>query len=252
MIGIFDSGAGGLTVLREVRRRLPSADIIYFGDTKYAPYGSKTREEITLRTIEAIGELARHKATSILSACNSVSASLAVSLSMPLRFRMTGLSRWWGPTVAALRGERGRILLAATKATITSGIYQNAFHMLGKEVATMSIPELAGAIEAGASVEDQERIIREAFSTVSADSYDTLVLACTHYPLALALFEKILPGKDIFDPADAVAARVAENWWPREAGNGKLSFLLSKDSPAFRALAAQMFPEAAKRIEVLQ
>lgn len=252
MIGVFDSGSGGLTVLRAVRERMPSADVIYFGDTKYAPYGNKSREEITLRTIEAIGELARHDATSILSACNSVSASLAVSLFDAAALPHDRLIEMVGPTVAHFRGSAERILLCATELTIRSQVYQNAFRMLGKEVATLSIPELAGALERGAAAEEQEAIIRDAFASVDRASFDTLVLACTHYPLALPLFERVLPGVPIYDPADAVAERVKRDWWPREAGDGKLSFLITKDSAPFRALAASMFPEAANRIEVIQ
>ncbi len=252
MIGIFDSGSGGLTVLREVRVRMPSADIIYFGDTKHAPYGNKTREEITIRTIEAIGELARHGADSILSACNSVSASLAVSLFEALSLAPDRLIEMVGPTVGALKDSPNRLLIAATVATINSGIYQNAFRMVGKDVAMVAIPTLAGAIEEGRSVAEQRQAIREALGTVEPASYDTLVLSCTHYPLALALFEEAAPGKKIVNPADAVAERVVRAWGAREAGKGALSFILTADSAPFRARVAEFFPEAPHSIEVLQ
>lgn len=252
MIGIFDSGAGGLTVLRAVKKRLPSVDVVYFGDTKHAPYGNKTREEITLRTIEAIGELARRKATSILSACNSVSASLAVSLFDAAALPHDRLIEMVGPTVAHFRGSSERILLCATEITIRSEVYQNAFRMLGKEVSLLPIPALAGAIEQGAAPAEQERIIHEAFAPIAPGSFDVLILACTHYPLALPLFQKALPGVRIYDPADAVAERVEETWWPREAGAGKLSFLLTRESAPFRGFVREFFPDASDSIEVIQ
>ena len=80
MIGIFDSGMGGLTVLRALRDVLPSCDVIYFGDTRNAPYGVRPREELTALTVEGLKLLQARHATNIVSACNSVSASLAISL----------------------------------------------------------------------------------------------------------------------------------------------------------------------------
>ena len=78
MIGIFDSGSGGLTVLKAIREVMPSADILYFGDIRNAPYGEKSREELSRLTVNSIRVLQARGATSIVSACNSVSASLAV------------------------------------------------------------------------------------------------------------------------------------------------------------------------------
>lgn len=80
MIGVFDSGSGGLTVLKPLRALLPNADIIYFGDIKHAPYGNRTHEELTRLTVEAIQLLRARGADAIVSACNSVSASLSLSL----------------------------------------------------------------------------------------------------------------------------------------------------------------------------
>lgn len=252
MIGIFDSGVGGLTVLRAVRARLPSADIVYFGDTKHAPYGGKSREDITTRTIAAIEILAREKATSVLSACNSVSASLAVSLFDAMMLPPERLIEMVGPTVASFRNSSERVLLCATEATIRSEIYQNAFRMIGKQVETLSIPALAGAIESGAPEAEVLRILRETFASVDIDSFDTVILACTHYPLVQHLFAAVL-GESIrvYDPADAVAERVENQWWPRESGNGTLRFLVSAESDTFRSFVAELFPHNADSIEVI-
>src|ERR1700691_5454183 len=125
MIGVFDSGAGGLTVLRAIKEEMPSSDIVYFGDIKHAPYGERSRKELSELTIAAIRLLQARGATSIVSACNSVSASLAVSLYDALDLAPDRLIEMVGPTVSALRDVEG-ILLAATPATNESGIYQNA------------------------------------------------------------------------------------------------------------------------------
>ena len=210
MIGIFDSGMGGLTVLKALREELPSADVVYFGDTSNAPYGSKSRVELGVLTAANIERLQEAGATNIVSACNSVSASLAVSLFDTLDLRPNQLIEMVGPTVSYFKHSDLRILLAATPATIESEIYQNAFRMLGKEVATVAIPELAGAIERGAPETEQERIIREAFASSTLAEYDVLILACTHYPFLVEHFERLAPWPVAWiDPAAAIARQVA-------------------------------------------
>jgi len=252
MIGIFDSGSGGLTVLKAIRERLPSSDIIYFGDIKNAPYGDKTREELSRLTVNNIRVLQIRGATSIVSACNSVSASLAVSLFDVLGLAQQNLIEMVGPTVSFFQGFKKPILLAATQATITSSLYQDAFRMLGITIDTVAIAKLAGAIEFGIPAQDQERLIAAAFSPYDIEKYGALILACTHYPLALDAFKKVLGSVPFFDPAEAVAERVEQNLWPREVGDGTLKFLVSRDTPQFRAHVVRLLPDATYTIEVIE
>jgi glutamate racemase len=249
MIGVFDSGSGGLTVLKELRKELPSADIVYFGDIRNAPYGLRTHEELSRLTLENVKLLLDRRATSIVSACNSASASLALSLFDTFSLTSQQMIEMVGPTVAAFKGYSGAVTLVATPATISSGVYQSAFHMIGKEVQAIPIPELAGAIESGASESELEAIIRKAFTSV--DPGDVVVLACTHYPLVLEIFKQVLPGVTIFDPAQVVAERAQKQFWPMEVGDGKLSFILSAESPVFRNRVQDLFPDATYTIEVL-
>lgn len=251
MIGIFDSGSGGLTVLREIREQMPSADILYFGDIKNAPYGSKSNAELGALTVQAIELLQKRGATSIVSACNSVSASLAVSLFDALSLAPDSLIEMVGPTVSSFKDSSARLLLAATPATIGSEIYQNAFRMIGKDVGTLAIPDLASAIEFGSSEEEVERIIREAFACVRAGDFDAVVLACTHYPLVTHLFERVLGSMPLFDPALAVGVRTKRQLWPREVGDGSTRFIISRDSQPFRDRVAALLPEGGFSIEVL-
>jgi glutamate racemase len=252
MIGIFDSGSGGLTVLSAIRERLPSADVLYFGDIKHAPYGSRGREDLSMLTLEAMKFLHERGANSIVSACNSVSASIAVSLFDALSIEPKHLIEMVGPTVSMFKDSPARVLLTATPATITSQIYQGAFRMIGKDIGTLAIERLAGAIETGAPEGDIEAIIREAFTGTDLSRYDCVVLACTHYPLARGAFREVLgKGMAIVDPADAVAARVESRFWPREAGGGATQFAITKDSDVFRALVAKLFPDAGYSVEVL-
>lgn len=252
MIGVFDSGSGGLTVLRAVRELLPSSDYLYYGDIKNAPYGSKTREELSDLTVRAIEYLQKNGATSIVSACNSVSASLAVSLYDAFDIAPQHLIEMVGPTVAYFRGSSARLLLCATPATIQSGIYQSGFRMIGKNVECIAIPDLAGLIEFGASREEMLSVIQSAFSDIALDEYDAVVLACTHYPLISELFTEILgDGVHIFDPALAVAERVERQFWPREVGEGTMRFAITQDSEQFRTLVSEMFPETVGNVDIV-
>lgn len=230
---------------------MPSADILYFGDTKNAPYGEKSREELSLLTINSIRVLQARGATSIVSACNSVSASLAISLFDVLGLAQQNLIEMVGPTVSAFKGFKKPILLAATPATVDSQLYQNAFRMLGIEIDTIAIPKLAGAIEFGTPAKDQELLIAAAFAAYDMKKYGALILACTHYPLALASFRKVLGDVPFFDPAEAVANRVKRQLWPREVGDSKLRLLVSHDTPQFRAHVTELLPDASYVIEVL-
>ncbi len=250
MIGIFDSGVGGLTVLHAIRQNLPSADITYFGDTKNAPYGERPREQLSELTVAAIQLLQKRGANNIVSACNSVSASLAVSLLDAFDLQPGQLIEMVGPTVASFRNADMRIALCATPATISSEIYQNAFRMIGRDIQAIPVAGLAGALEFGKPDEEIEAAIRDAFKEVDTKSFDVLVLACTHYPFAIAAFKHVLGDIKLFDPALAVAARVEKQFWPREVGEGTTKFILSAESVQFRHLVGQFFPGLTYDIEI--
>lgn len=252
MIGVFDSGSGGLTVAGAIRKRLKNVDILYFGDIANAPYGEKSREELSRLTINDIQVLQARGATSIVSACNSVSASLAISLFDALDLTPQSLIEMVGPTVHHFKDFKQPILLAATPATIFSEIYQGAFRMLGIEIDTVAIPKLAGAIEFNLAQADQERLIAAAFAPYEVGKYGAIILACTHYPLALAAFTKVLGEVSLYDPAEAVAERVEKYLWPREAGDGKLRFLVSKETKEFHDRVAHLFPDATYTVEVIE
>ena len=253
MIGLFDSGSGGLTVLQQLREVLPSADVVYFGDIGNAPYGSKSRAELSRLTIKAIELLQGRGATSIISACNSVSASMAVSLFDIFSLKPAALIEMVGPTVSYFRESDARILLCATPATIESGVYQQAFQMIGKDITAVALPELASAIEFGAPESVLRAHIAAGLGGYDSQSFDVLVLACTHYPLVGSLFEEAVgPSVEVFDPAIAVAERAQTLLWPREVAGGSTTFIISQDSAPFRALVAKLFPDSSSSIEVLQ
>ncbi len=250
MIGIFDSGSGGLTVLKALRERLPSADVVYFGDIRNMPYGERSHEELSMLTVQAIKRLQAEGATKLVSACNSVSASLALSLFDVFDIMPAQIIEMVGPTVSQFKDFPGRILLCATTATIKSGIYQNAFHMVGKEIQVLALPGLAGAIEFGKPQEEIQKIISKSFE--SQRPTDVVILGCTHYPLAWGTFRSVLPRTALFDPAVAVSERAEKMFWPQEVGEGTTKFILSGDSEHFRTLVKQLFPDTNYEIKVVE
>jgi glutamate racemase len=123
--------------------------------------------------------------------------------------------------------------------------------MIGKEVLSIAVPDLAAAIEFGASPE----VIRTSIETVlspHSGQFDVLILACTHYPLVRDVFAEILPpGVIIFDPAEAVAERAKQLFWPMEVGSGTTHFIISQESEHFRTYVVTLFPGMKYTIEVL-
>jgi len=251
MIGLLDSGSGGLTVMKAVRAELPSADIIYFGDIKNAPYGGKSRVELSRLTVAAIKILQERNVDRIISACNSVSASLAVSLYDVFEIAPQNLIEMVGPTVSYFKNSSARIALCATPATIISGMYENAFRMLGKETINIAIPDLAKLIEFGGNEAEMRLVIIEALAPFDGQ-YDLLILACTHYPLVTQIFIEVVNDQvQLFDPAQVVAARAKKLFWPMEVGSRTTHFILSTESPLFKAYVDRLFPGLKYTLEVL-
>lgn len=254
MIGVFDSGMGGLTVLCALRARAPDADIVYFGDTKNAPYGNKSREELSALTARGFHTLQSAGATNFVSACNSVSASVTERLLKPLAILPEDVIEMSHPTVAHFKKHAvANILLVATNATIQSGMYQQGFDSIGIDISTLAIPELAGAIEAGKTDAEIEEIVRAAFGSADVPPFDTLILGCTHFPLVTGIFNTVLSEKkrevEVFDPAEPVAAEALKRF--SGEGSGILRFLISKDSESFRNRVGSLFPENTYTIEVI-
>lgn len=248
MIGVFDSGSGGLSVLKALRARAPKADVVYFGDIAHAPYGVRPPEELAHLTEAGVRVLKDSGATEIVSACNSVSPSfLAGTAGKMSSIEMTK------PTALGMSTYKdARVLLIATPATVNSKIYEHALADV-VELESLAIPELAGAIEFGASDDEVRTIVHTALETHRKKDYAYLLLGCTHYPLAFPIIEReaksIFPDIQCIDPANFVAEEVVNSFDCR--GRGKLLFKISKDSEPFRARIHALFPEVGYTIEVI-
>jgi glutamate racemase len=242
MIGIFDSGSGGLTVLRELRKRAPQADVVYFGDLKNAPYGNKSREELGALTVLGIQKLIDAGATEIISACNSVSVSIVLPMFEILELPTANIIEMVGPTVHSFKGKKATVLVLATRATIESRVYQEGFHMLGVEADGIAIPELVSCIETGAKPDALAHTIRSALQNHPKRSYTHVVLGCTHYPLVRDVFEAVLSDLGfsaiIVDPAVPVVETAFERFDTN--GSGTTIFQTSSQSAVFDTFVRQV------------
>lgn len=240
MIGIFDSGSGGLSVLQALRVKAPRADIVYFGDIGNAPYGPRTQEELAALVKEGMQKLAERGATEIVAACNSISFSILAGAAG--HDRLIEMTR---PAARMMRAHAGaRVLLLATQATVESGIYREALWSI-VALDELPVPNLASAIEDGKKDDAIGGIVRDALESRKGKTYDKILLGCTHYPLVRSVIEReaaaFFPGAELLDPADAVADE-AMNRFACE-GTGSVQFLISRDSHEFRNRIAPMYLE---------
>ncbi|MDD5152894.1 MAG: aspartate/glutamate racemase family protein [Candidatus Pacebacteria bacterium] len=254
MIGIFDSGIGGLSVLKAIKEKAPNLDIVYFGDIKNAPYGIRSQEELRILTQKNVERLVKEGATNIVSACNSVSIFFVIEeMKTPISKEINAIEMV-GPTVRAISSlGNKKIAILATPATIESGIYERAFERAGnKNVKGYGIPELAGGVEFGYKREEIKKIISWAVKPVLSDQPEIIALCCTHYLFVVDIFKEVLRevGNNalVFNPASAVADEVAKQYG--EKGEGKLKFIISKDSKVFRSMAKDLFKKYPYTIEV--
>ena len=213
-IGIFDSGIGGLSVLRALRRQMPQANITYLADTRYTPWGDRRAAWVVARSLQLSTFLTAGGVDLVLIACNTAS-TLAIGT---LRARwpehlFVGVEPGIKPAAAA--SQSGRIAVLGTSATLASARFGQLVeaHALNTTLLRLPCPGLADAIEqAGASPAADQRLetrLDAIAVTLAAAAVDTVVLACTHYPLvATALAQRLGPGVALVDTADAVVRQV--------------------------------------------
>src|SRR5438309_10145635 len=212
-IGVFDSGIGGLTVVKALRDLLPNENIFYLGDTARVPYGPKSPETVQRYALELAGILTQKNAKALVVACNTVS-----SVALPLltkKFAMPVIGVIEPGARAALQATRNRhIGVIGTRATIRSGAYEKTLRAADNNVRVSSraCPLLVPLIEEGLLEDDvTDRVIVRYLEPLLADGIDTLVLGCTHYPLLSAAIARALGGEiTVVDSAQNCATAVHE------------------------------------------
>ncbi len=218
-IGVFDSGFGGLTVLKALLGLIPSAEYAYFGDTARLPYGSKSVETVARYAVEAAHFLESHGAQMLVIACNTATALALEQIIAAAHVPVIGVVEP-GAEAAAAATKNRKIVVIGTEATVSSHAYKKALECRGLDAREKACPLLVPLVEEGwvdhAVTEQVAGIyLNEAFADGFHDG-DTLVLGCTHYPLLKPLLQRVTPGHvSIVDSAEstarAVAARLREN-----------------------------------------
>jgi glutamate racemase len=211
-VGIFDSGVGGLSVLRALRRLLPYQPILYLADQAHVPYGARTQEEVRAFAEEITRFLLRKGARLIVVACNAASAAALYHLRG--RFPdvpFVGMEPAVKPAAAATRS--GVVGVLATPVTFQGTLYASVIDRFARGITVLedTCPGLVGEIESGRLHDSQARIILErALQPMLARGADTIVMGCTHYPFVIPLIQELVgPDVQVIDPAPAVARQAA-------------------------------------------
>jgi glutamate racemase len=242
-IGIFDSGAGGLTVLHECLVTLPHEDFLYLGDGARCPYGPRPGDEIRRFAHEIASYLEDAGVKLIVAACNSATAAALPQLQEKLQVPVIGvLAPEAHAAVQATRNRRIGVL--ATEATVASRRYEEAVHALdaGAHVISTACPRLVPLIESAAANEEIDAAVREYAQPLKAADVDTVILGCTHYPLIKPVFERVFGRRTtlIFSAVET-AREVAETLERKgiendRAREGRSRFLTTGPVDEFRAL----------------
>lgn len=212
-IGVFDSGFGGLTVLRALLELVPQADYAYFGDTARLPYGSKSVETVARYAVEAAHFLENQKAELLVIACNTATALALDQITSASRVPVIGVVEPGADAASAITRNK-KVIVAGTEATVCSHAYRKALEQRQLHAREKACPLLVPLVEEGwvdhPVTEEIARIyLGEAFAGEFADA-DTLVLGCTHYPLLKPLLRRVTPAHvNIVDSAESTARAVA-------------------------------------------
>jgi len=260
-IGVFDSGIGGLTVLRALRRRLPAEGTVYLGDTARVPYGPKSPETVRRYAREAADFLLERGVKLLVVACNTATARALPDLAEALPVPVVGVV---DPGArAAVRASRGGTIgVIGTAGTIASGAYEEAIRALRPDarVATVACPLFVSLVEEGWTEGEVARLTAERYLADLLDvGIDTLVLGCTHYPLLRPLLEKVAgPDVVLVDSAEATAAAVEEELdrlgiaAPAGGPPGEARHFVTDDAARFREIAARWLGREPEHLQLAE
>lgn len=272
IIGVFDSGFGGLTVLKALLEVLPEADYLYFGDTARLPYGSKSAETVARYACEAAKFLEQQGAEMLVIACNTATALALPQIHHAASVGVLGVVEP-GAQRALAASKSGKVVVIGTEATISSHAYRKALAALKIEAHEKACPLLVPLVEEGwvdhPVTEEVARIyLNQAFRDSFA-SADVLLLGCTHYPLLKPVLQRIVPaGVTLVDSAESVALSVLDSTsggsasagveqcegleLPRNPGDGwqvNIRFFVTDSVEKFKRLGARFLGREILNIE---
>lgn len=250
-IGVFDSGVGGLSVLREIHRLLPGESLLYVADSGHAPYGEKTPEYIRQRCRQIAGFLLERGAKALVLACNTATAAAAADLrecypNLPV----IGMEPAVKPAAAASRN--GVVGVLATSGTLQSARFAGLLDRFAGDVKviTQPCPGLMERVESGdLQGPETERLLRRYLRPLVQQGCDTLVLGCTHYPFLKPLLRRLLPPEVALVDTGLAVARQLERCLNsldlRSVGSGTVSFWSSGQADRTHRLLPLLWGSAA-------
>ncbi|NLB73323.1 MAG: glutamate racemase [Firmicutes bacterium] len=246
-IGVYDSGVGGLTVVREISSKLPWERVVYFGDTARIPYGEKTAEELLGFSREIIKFLIGQGSKYIIAACNTTSSQVLEYVKLEFDIPIIGVLRP-GAYAASKATRTGRIGVMGTSGTIRSCTYEKAIkeYLAEGKVFSSACPQLVPLIEKGAiNSEETIRALHDYIAPLMAEDIDVLVLGCTHYPYLIEHIKRITgPRVEIVDPAretvTVAAAALQELGLQSREKTGQHEFAVSGDPVLFTAVGSKL------------
>ena len=243
-IGVFDSGIGGLTVLRRLRAAFPRLDMIYLGDLARVPYGGRSVETITRYAVDDVEFLLRRQVEAVVIACGTVSSNSLAALreryTLPIYGVIDSAARR-----AARETQTGCVGVIGTQATVKSGAFERAIRAERPEARVISraCPLIVPLVENG--VPDDDVLARTAcqryLAAFDGQAVDRLIMGCTHYPVYRAAFEALLPEARMIDVGEALADDLREVF-DRPGGEGKTEFFVTERSAAFDELVHNIDP----------
>ena len=210
-IGVFDSGVGGLSVVREICRVLPGENIVYFADQANCPYGSRSTDEIRSLATDAASRLLARDVKLVVVACNTASTAALAQLRETFDVPFVGIVPAIKPACALTR--TGKVGVLATEATLRSTALETLIERYshGAEVQRLACPEFVALVEAGMGDDrETERIVRSKLARLLAIDVDQIVLGCTHFEFLRGTIEKVAgPGVRVVGAARPVAEQSA-------------------------------------------
>jgi glutamate racemase len=257
-IGVFDSGIGGLTVVRELLRQLPHESLIYFGDTARVPYGNKSPETVRRYSREILEFLLSREVKLVVVACNTATAHALEELRRLAPVKVEGVIEP-GARAAVAASRSGRIGVIGTAGTVASGAYKRAIEAADGQVqvAAQACPLFVPLVEEGWLDHAATRLIAQDYlAPLRAHDIDTLVLGCTHYPLLKPLLASLLgPTVALIDSAEQTAAAVSRELASSTlhaptTATGHVHFVVSDAPKQFVKVGKMFLGERVKDVEL--